>query len=300
MSAAMTPLVLRATRSTAIAGHWLHLNMLGALCWISYHSGVQGAGLAWFALLPLLALMANGARAGLVWAALNAAAVSTLCAMKLAGYRFPNWMGPITMQLIEWMILLSVIGGAMWVVVICERQQEESNRQLREALEQADAASRVKSAFLANTSHELRTPMNGVVGMTTLLMTTDMSSEQREYVRTIHESSESLLAVIDDILDFSQLDANKLKLARLEFDLRNRIDTTISLLSERIREKPIDLVSIVDESVPQRLIGDPLRLQQVITNLIDNALKFTEQGEVVLEVGVAKEEGGSIELAVSV
>ncbi len=302
-----TALVMRVTRSSLVSGYWLHFHVAWVLCWFTYHTGVHGPSMIWFALLPLLALMSNGRRAGIFWALVSGACVSAVFGLDLAGHEFPVWIDPASMQIVEWTSILSMIGGTFWVVMTYERHQAQTthelqtaNERLTEALQQAAAASRVKSAFLANTSHELRTPMNGVVGMTSLLMTTPLSNEQREYAETIHESAESLLSVIDEILDFSQLDAGKLKLAHLEFDLRERLESLIALLAERIGDKPLDLVTIVDEHVPERLIGDPVRLNQVITNLVDNALKFTDGGEVVLEIACAAVRGSEVELRVSV
>jgi signal transduction histidine kinase/CheY-like chemotaxis protein len=297
---AFTPLVLRLTRSPLAAGNWLQLHMLWAICWGTYFSGAPGGLMVWFVLLPLLGLLVNGPRVGIAWAGISLGCLSIFCALDLAGHPFPNVVDEPTANLVKWASLLLVTAVGIWVVMIYERQQEKSNAELREALDRADAASRVKSAFLANTSHELRTPMNGVVGMTSLLMTTELTHEQREYVETIHESSESLLSVIDDILDFSQLDANKLKLTHVEFDLRERLETTIALLGEQVGQKPLDLVSIVDQAVPERLIGDPVRFNQVVSNLVDNALKFTDAGEVVVEVRLANAEGALVELSVSV
>jgi signal transduction histidine kinase/CheY-like chemotaxis protein len=297
---AATPLILRWSRSTLIAGNWLQFNMVWGLCWGVYHSNASTGTMVWFVLVPLLGLMVNGFRAGVAWGIVSGAIVSFFMALKLSGYELPSIVDEVTVELVTWASLLSVITFSIWVVAVYERQKEKSYQGLRQALDQADAASRVKSAFLANTSHELRTPMNGVVGMTSLLMTTELTEEQREYVETIHESSESLLSVIDDILDFSQLDADKLKLSHVEFDVRDRLDTTIALLGERIGNKLLDLISIVSEQVPDRLIGDPVRFNQVVTNLVDNALKFTDQGEVVLSVRVAREEGDFLLLEVEV
>ncbi|MBN8631219.1 MAG: response regulator [Rhodobacterales bacterium] len=168
----------------------------------------------------------------------------------------------------------------------------EQQRQLEAARKAAEAANRAKSAFLANMSHEIRTPMNGVVGMAELLCDTALSEEQRLFAETIRSSGEALLVIINDILDYSKIEAERLTLRPEPFDLERTIHEVTMLLQPRAREKGIDLMIDFDMFLPTRFVGDPGRLRQVLTNLIGNAVKFTEKGHVLTRVvGVDDAEG---------
>ncbi len=208
-------------------------------------------------------------------------------------------------------IIFLMIVGLMYVYIrrlvrevrqrqTAERKLLELNENLIKAKDVADKASQTKSIFLSSMSHEIRTPMNGVIGMTNILLDTELNHEQREYVNIVNESANSLLTIINDILDFSKIEAGKLELENIGFDLQVTVDSALDVFVAKTEKKSIVFSCFVEPDVPSLLRGDPGRLRQVIINFVNNAVKFTNDGEIAINVNLTEETGSCVTVKFSV
>jgi signal transduction histidine kinase/CheY-like chemotaxis protein len=305
---AVAPLfILRHTGSLVIVGN--AMAALGAFLIVTcawLEGGLGSPGAMWFPMVPLLAVVVAGRRSGIAWAVILVGALAVFFVLPQLGVRVDFPLHGAALDFLHLMLASSAVGCMLALGILFEslkgdamRSLEQANQALARARDDAQAATRVKSDFLANMSHEIRTPIHGIFGMTEIALDATDDDERRHFIERARACAVTLLAVVNDVLDFSRVEAGKLTLEEAEFDLRAVVDGVLDTLAAEAARKGLELIGCVDPGIPPRLVGDAARLRQVLLNLAGNAVKFTEAGEVVIRLApVGEVEGAASTLVV--
>ncbi|HXB12403.1 MAG TPA: ATP-binding protein [Bacteroidia bacterium] len=277
---------------------------------VYYSAGLQSWSIAWLCMSPVLAVLLMDKKYGYVWLAASLLAGLVIGIMNMNGYHFPNDVKPEYMDLMTLNAKLGLILIMFSIAMVLNEAYSRSMARLTEKNQdiqwqkalaeqerrRAIQSEQLKQEFLTNMSHEIRTPMNAILGLTNLLLEKNPTEQQLHDLKIIKSSSESLYAVINDILDLSKIEAGKLELEETEFELKQVIETVAKIFEHKADEKGLVMSIYYDNTIPQTLLGDPTRLNQVLTNLVSNAIKFTGKGE----IGIKAEHEGDNKIKFSV
>jgi len=292
---------LRFSKSVALAGNLLAGAVFAVLVGLACVSGgIAAASLWWLPSVPIIGLVICGVRSGMAWAIGSCVACVVFLTAALFGITLEDDISPEHHQLLDCAGACGIVLCAFILTFAFRRSEAEAREDLTIARDAAERANRAKSVFLENMSHEMRTPMNAIIGMTDLTLRSELRGTERGYLEVVRESSESLLALIDNILDYSKLDTSGFALAREPLDPRAVAVATIETFRSRADRRGLELACHVQADVPRLVVGDQKRLRQVLANLVDNAIKFTDRGRVALDVRCRKATDDGVDLSFSV
>jgi signal transduction histidine kinase/CheY-like chemotaxis protein len=277
-------LSLRLNKSPPLTGNLLAASVFAVLVALTCVTGGLGTvALWWLASVPIIGLVLSGVRSGVVWAVASCAACTVFFGFARYGIQIPNDIGR-GYELLGWASVCGIIVCAFSLTLVFQVSEVTVRKALVAARDESQQANRAKSAFLANMSHEIRTPMNAIIGMTELVLNSELQHEQREYLNVVQQSSDALLVLLNDILDFSKIEAGRLELTCSPFDLHESLGDIMKALAVPAHKQGLELICDIHPDVPRVVVGDAGRLRQVVVNLVGNAIKFTERGQVVLSV----------------
>ncbi len=292
---------LRLTKSVKVTGNLIAGVIFGVLVSLAcVTGGIRAPALWWLPSVPIIALVLSGIPSGIAWTVLGCLASVVFFGIDLADRTLPSELDDTALRIMTCSAVSGIIVCACILTILFKLGEDKARTALEIARDESEQANRAKSAFLANMSHEIRTPMNAIIGMTELVLGTELKPQQREYLLIVQESSESLAVLINDILDFSKIEAGRLSLELHTFNLHDTIGSTMKSMGVRAHASGLELACHLQEGVPRTVLGDEVRLRQIIVNLVGNAIKFTAEGEVVLRVSCLRSTDDSTWLEFSV